>query len=238
MRRTQPAIFSLVLVFFVAACDGATTPTLPGDGSDTVVGVPSPTDAPWWILIVLGIALLILLVSLVSRGNKNRVVAAAPPSAKTWKDHARAGYVDARWLYDAMGEDLALWRGNVQFDGTTDVGATAGTSRAETWRDLSVRLDRARDNLYALEAAAPDPATAEAARTTVTTMMGVRTALDARAESRFAYRTAEATSTEADSTETPSALMEARDREVRASTNFNRAKSDYARALTNLSTII
>lgn len=205
------------------------------DAPDT--SAPADSDeastAPWWILILLGSALLLLIVSFAARGNKDRAVAAAPPNAKTWKDFARAGYADARWLYDAMGEDIALWRGNAQFEGTTDVGATAGTSRAETWRELSGRLDRARDNLYALEAAAPDPATAEMARTTVTTMLEVRSALDARAESRFAYRTAEAAGQE-----TPQHLAEARDREVRASTNFNRAKGDYARALTNLSTIV
>lgn len=200
-----------------------TTPAADTDESST---------APWWILILIGVALLLLIVSFAARGNKNKVVTATP-SVKTWKDFARAGYADARWLYDGMGEDMALWRGNAQFEGTTDVGATAGTSRAETWRELSGRLDRARDNLYALEAAAPDPATAEMARATVTTMLDVRSALDARAESRFAYRTAEAAATE-----TSSNLTEARDREVRASTNFNRAKSDYAKALTNLSTII
>lgn len=200
--------------------------TAPADAEET-------NNAPWWILILLGVALLLLIVSFAARGNKDKVVAATPPSAKTWKDFARAGYADARWLYDAMGEDMALWRGNAQFEGTTDVGATAGTSRAEAWRELSGRLDRARDNLYALEAAAPDPATAEMARATVTTMLGVRAALDARAESRFAYRAAEAATTE-----TSADLTAARDREVRASTNFNRAKSDYAKALTNLSTIL
>jgi len=151
----------------------------------------------------------------------------------TWKDHARAGYAESRRLYDSMGEDMAVWRGNAQFDGSTTVGDTAGTSKAETWAQLSAGITKASDSLYALEAASPDPRTAESARRTVTTMLAVRTALDARAEARFSYRTVE---DEADTT--TSGLTEARDREIRASRNLVQARNEFALALTDLSTIV
>jgi hypothetical protein len=132
-----------------------------------------------------------------------------------------------------MGEDMAVWRGNAQFDNATAVGDTAATSKAETWAQLPASISKASDSLYALEAASPDPRTAEYARTTVTAMAAVRSALDARAEARFAYRTAEGEPDQA-----PSVLIEARDREVRASRNLVEARNSFALALTNLSTIV
>ena len=122
---------------------------------------------------------------------------------------------------------------NAQFESATAVVDTAGTSRAETWAQLSGGITKASDSLYALEAAAPDPRTAESARSTVTTMLAVRTALDARAEARFAYRT-----TEAEAEPEPSVLLDARDREIRASRNLVEARNEFALALTNLSTIV
>lgn len=261
------AMFLLLFVFAaaIAACDGSVDNSLP-DGSTVTSVAPDTTSAPdttnapdttgsdttspdttspdtttaggdgedttpWWLLVIIGIALLILIIALVARGSNK-----TPPSAAgvlTWKDHGRQGYADARWLYDAMSDDVAIWRGNAQFDGVTEVGATASTSKAELWNELGPRLDSARSSLYALEAAAPDPRTAQSAQVTVNTMMGVRSALDARADARAAYRQAEATAAD-----NPQALMDARDREVRSSTNLNQARAEFSRALTNLSGII
>jgi len=68
-------------------------------------------------------------------------------------------------------------------------------------------------------------------RNVIATMRTTRDALDARAEARYAYRKAEAdNASKAD-------LTEARDREVRTSRNLADARSAYANALTNLSTI-
>ena len=156
------------------------------------------------------------------------MVAAAP----TWKDNARKGYAEARWLYDAMGEDVAVWRGNAQFDGTTAVGASASTGRAEDWTEMQRRLGEASDALYALEAASPDTRTAEAARATIDTMRDTRDKVDARAEARFAYRKAE------DAGASQEDLIQARDREVRASRNLADSRSAFAKALTDLSAVV
>ncbi len=201
-----------------------TTPpdtTLPDD-EDT-------TETPWWLLILVGLGIVILIAVFVTRGSKKKIVVA--PTAPNWKDHARTGYAEARWLYDAMGEDMAVWRGNAQFDGATAVGMSAATSKAETWQKLNDRMVSSSDALYALEAAAPDQRSAGAARNTVTTLRGARDALDARAESRFAYRTAEASNPSSEQ------LMGAREREVRSSRNLVEARNAFAKALTDLSTI-
>ena len=188
------------------------------------------SNAPWWILILVGLGILILVVVFATKGSKKKVVAAAPAS-KTWKDQAREGYASSRWLYDAMGEDIAVWRGNAQFDNATAVGTSAGTSKAETWQTLNKRMTTASDSLYALEAAAPDQRTAQAARNTVNALHSTRNALDARAESRFAYRSAESQAHDSTS------LMQAREREVRSSRNLVEARNGLALALTDLSTI-
>jgi len=197
----------------------------------TVPASGDTSNAPWWILIMVGLGILILVVVFATRGSKSKIIAAAPPPAKSWKDYAREGYASSRWLYDAMGEDMAVWRGNAQFDDATAVGSSAGTSKAETWQQINARMSTASDALYALEAAAPDQRTAQTARNTVNALHSTRNALDARAESRFAYRSAERQ--EHDST----TLMQAREREVRSSRNLVEARNALALALTDLSTI-
>ena len=149
----------------------------------------------------------------------------------TWKSNARAGYADSLWLYDNMTEAIAVWRGNAKYDGTTDVDATAGTAKAQDWRELQTRQKTASDSLYALEAAAPDNQTAATARNAITTMKATREALDARAESRYAYRKAEGDDADADT------LSEVRNREVRTSRNLADARSAYAKALSGLAAI-
>jgi hypothetical protein len=132
-----------------------------------------------------------------------------------------------------MSEDLAIWRGNATFDTTSDVGATAATALADTWKQLDSRIGSASDHLYSLEAASPDQRTAGAASAAIASMRSVRKAVDARAEARMNYRTVEA----GDTTDTLS-LQDAREREVRAARNLAEARSAYGGALTNLSTVL
>jgi hypothetical protein len=260
-RQRLAVALVLLLALITAACDGigdpgigtTTTAEPPQETTSSTEAVettvttsvdttePAPTDpdegtdeegtTPWWLLILAGVALIALIVAFVSRGSKTQPPVPVP-GRLTWKDHATAGYAGARWAYDALSEDVAIWRGNAQFEATTEIGATAGTTMAETWAQLGPRIDAARESLYALEASSPDPRTAEMARSVITTMLAVRTAVDARAEARYAYRTAEQSATES-----PSELIEARDREIRSSTNFNSARSDFAEALSRFSTI-
>ena len=86
-------------------------------------------------------------------------------------------------------------------------------------------------SIDALEAAAPDNQTAATARNAITTMKATREALDARAESRYAYRKAEGDDADADT------LAEVRNREVRTSRNLADARSAYAKALSGLAAI-
>jgi len=206
--------------------------TTPPDSPDTTVPAEEGDGTtPWWLLILGLIALVAIIVAFVSRGSKKPVAVVA--GALTWKDHARNGYAGARWAYDALSEDIAIWRGNAQFDGVTSVGQTASTGHAETWGELADRINAARDSLYALEAASPDPRTADTARATITAMMGLRDAVDSRAEARFAYRTAESVAGD-----DPNALIEARDREVRASTNYSTARNGLATSLNALAAVV
>ena len=112
------------------------------------------------------------------------------------------------------------------------VAVLAGTGRAEDWAGMQRRLGVASDALYALEADAPDTRTSEAARATITTMRDTRDKVDSRAEARYAYRKAEADGASQED------LVQARDREVRASRNLADARSAYAKALTDLSAIV
>ncbi len=198
--------------------------------SDTTTPEDGESTTPWWLLILVGLGIIILISVFATRGSKKSVIVGAPPVS--WKDNARTGYAEARWLYDAMGEDMAVWRGNAKFDGTAEVGSSASTSRSETWTSLNPKMAAATDALYALEAAAPDTRSAEAASASVASLRSVRDALDARAESRFAYRTVEAGSPD------QAALMDAREREVRSSRNLVESRNALASALTNLSTIV
>ncbi len=259
--RVLATVAASILV--LASCglidgDGEGTVTSPPDGGATSTAAPETTDAPdtteapptsdspdttvpagedgesttpWWLLLVVVGAFGILIIAFVSRGSKKKIVVAPPPT--TWKDNARRGYADARWLYDAMSEDLAIWRGNATYDSTAAVGATAGTALAETWQQLDSRISKASDNLYALEAAAPDQRTSQAASTVVASMRSVRRSVDDRAEARMNYRTVEAG---ADAGQI--VLQDAREREVRASRNLAEARSAYGTALTNLSTLL
>ena len=244
LKKLVPVL--VVMLILVSACDAMTDPTDPTDPTATTTQAPDTTQAPettepgteegesttpWWLLILIGIAFLVLIIAFVSRGSKKKVVVAPPPVS--WKDSARSGYADARWLYDAMSEDLGIWRGNATFDSTSEVGATAATALADTWRQLDARIGSASDHLYALEAASPDQRTAEAANATVRSMRAVRTAVDSRAEARMNYRSVQETSSS-----DPLALQDAREREVRSARLLAESRSDFGSALTHLSTVL
>lgn len=201
-----------------AACDGSAR-------SD------DPTrEAPWWLLIVVGAAIVVLLVAFVRRGSKVPKV-----NPTSWKTDARTGYANARWLYDAMGEDLAVWRGNaLVVTGTTNEKPqpVAASSRfSEHWGALDRRYGEASDALYRLEVGAPDRRSASTALTALTAIRTVRRALDRRADARFGYRTVAASTTNADE------LAASREQEVRASMELADARRILADALDELAIV-
>lgn len=198
--------------------------------ADTTEAPDGSEETPWWILIIVGVSIVVLLVAVARAGRSKQVYVAAPDPG--WKPNARGGYADARWLLDAMTEDLAIWRGNAQYDGTTEVGATADSAKAETWTSLAARLDSARTSLYRLEAAAPDARTARTAQSVVAALNSTRTALDNRAQARHHHRTVESASGPGSSD-----LAEARDRELRTAQNLAAARRALGDSLTQLSAL-
>jgi predicted small lipoprotein YifL len=246
IRTFLVAIAAVVALASCGLVGGDGTLTLPPDSGDGAPSTEAPdtsapdatvpdsddvAETPWWLLLVVLGAFVILIIAFVSRGSKKKLVVAPAPT--TWKDYAHKGYADARWLFDAMSEDLAIWRGNATYDKTSAVGATAGTALAETWAQLDTRIGTASDSLYAVEAAAPDQRTAKAASTVVASMRSVRRSVDDRAEARMNYRSVEASVNVGEV-----ALQDAREREVRASRNLAEARSVYGAALTGLSTVL
>ncbi len=187
-----------------------------------------PQEAIW---IGLGLLLIFLLIGwLMGRSRKSTPVPVAAAPEVTWKDHTRGGYAQARWLYDSLTEDLAVWRGNALFEGKSESGTAAGTSLAGIWAQLGDRTDQANSSLYHSEATAPDQKSAETTRNVVTALRTTRAAVDARAEARLNSRAVEA-SDEAASTQ-------AADRERSASGTLTEARGHLAGALTALSAIV
>jgi hypothetical protein len=178
----------------------------------------------------LGILLLFLLIGWgMGRSRKTAPVAVGAAAAVTWKDHTREGYSEARWLYDGLTEDLAVWRGNALFEGKADTGAAAGTALADTWAQLGARTNKATDSLNRAEAAAPDPNSAETIRGVVAALLATRSAVDARAEARFSSRGVDATD--------QNAAAQAAERERLASGTLTEARAQLSTALTALSAI-
>lgn len=209
MHRFIP--LTLVVIVALSACDAST-------GADA-----EPREAPWWLLILVSVGLIVILMSLVRRGSrKNRAM-----DPTSWKSDARSGYAHAHWLYDAMSEDLAVSRGNTLFE---PVGDTAATSSAnDRWREFDRRYDEASDSLYRLEVGAPDNRSAAAAHTLVAAMTRTRKAFDARADARLGYRRSVAAEGNG------SGLADARDREVRTSITLSEARVRFSDALAELS---
>jgi hypothetical protein len=215
MKRHAP--LALAVAALVAAC---------GESS-TTASTPDTTETPWWLLIIVAVGLAIVLVMVVRRGSPPKP---STPPRGTWKTNAQDGYVEARWLYDAMGEDLAIWRGNQDPSGTT-TPSTLESANAATWGELASRMDACADALYRLAADAPDPRATSAADATIAATKATREALDARATARTEYRALEAQGA------STAALSDARDREVRASRGLSEARRALAKALDGLAEV-
>lgn len=229
MRRSASIATILLLVMLIPAPVAA----LIDEAQPADEGTASDEETPWWVLLVTvgGGIVLVGAVALWGRGKELRVAAPDPG----WKPKARSAYADARWLSDAMTEDLAVWRGNAQFDGTTAPGSSAQSAAAETWQALAGRMDRARDALYGLEAAAPDARTARTARAVAAGLLRARSALDARAEARFHYRTVDDAA--GDEGVPKNAVAEARDRELRSAQNLAADHDALAELVVRLSVL-
>jgi hypothetical protein len=215
MKRHAP--LTIVLAALVAACSESSTAET---ATDT-------TETPWWVLIIVAVGLAVVVVMVVRRGSPP--TPERPPGG-TWKSNAQDGYVQARWLYDAMGEDLAVWRGNEDPSAAVEATALASANTA-TWNELASRMDACADALYRLDAHAPDPRSAAAAQATIAAAKATRDALDVRASARAAYRALEAQGA------STSELSAARDREVRASRGLSEARRALSTALEGLSEV-
>jgi hypothetical protein len=187
-------------------------------GEDQTEGVG---NVPWWLLILVSVALITIVVALTRGGSKPSPVI----QPVTWKDLARESFANTRWLSDALTEELALWRGN------PPVG-DAGSAVASTWSQVANRMETAKSNLYALEASAPDTNTAARARTTVDALIALRSAVDERAAARANYR-----AVESDPNADTASMINARDREIRATSSLYRARASLAEALNGLATV-
>ena len=206
---------------------------------------PAPTEAPVEesddttnVAIALGVILAILgigaLLVAIFGGRRKEPVPAPTAAPVVTSTQAQDAYATSRWLYDNMTEDLAVWRGNAQFEGTAERGATAATSQADTWEQLAARLDQATDALYGLEAAARDEHTASLSRSVVTGLNAVRASLDSRAQAQYNYRSVEAQQGEPGD---PAVLAQARERVQRSSHNLAAGRTALAGSLDNLATI-
>lgn len=183
----------------------------------------------------IGLSLLaVLLVGILigrSRRRSTPQAAPVPPLAvekKGFVDFARDGYSEARWLLDAFTDELAIWRGNALFEEATTPNDSAGTALATTWAQLDERMNKATDQLYRAEAAAPDQNTAGTVRVTITALNGTRSALDSRAEARFNTR----------ASESQFDIAEASERERLASSSLAENKQGLNDALLALSAIL
>ncbi len=198
---------------------------------------PSDEESGVNIGLILGLLLLAMLLVGILIGRSRRrstsataSLAAPPPVAekKRFVDFARDGYSEARWLLDAFSDELAIWRGNALYEGTIAIGDSAGTALATTWAQLDERMNKATDQLYRAEAAAPDQSTISTVRVTITALRATRSALDARAEARLNTRRAEGQSD----------LAEAGERERLASSAFAENKQNLSDSLLALSALL
>jgi hypothetical protein len=256
MKSVRPTwlLLAVLLALSLAACGGA---TLPVDSTDTPSGTeapdpteaPEPTEAPpaneappatetpddsgdetnWVFLIGLFLVAFLLVGMIIGRSRKKTPVPVAASTKKTFKDYARDGYSDARWLFDGLTDELAIWRGNALHEHRTATDDSAGTALMATWSQVDHRMSQATDQLYRAEAAAPDQNTAEMVRTTISTLGETRSAVDARAEARLSTRQTEATD--------QVALAKAAERERLASTKLTESRQKLNDALLALSAL-
>lgn len=254
IQRSVLLVVVAVLALSLAACDAissAIDTTAPESGATTqapaTTAAPPATEAPpatdtpagdeesgfGSLLPFLGLFLLgFLLIGILIGRSRKKKAATPPPVPVTekmgFKDYARDGYSESRWMLDALSDELAIWRGNALFDGSTGPEDSAGTALASTWAQLDDRMNRAVDQLYRAEASAPDQNTSQLVRTTVDALHATRSAVDARAQARFNTR----------QTEDQFAMAEAGERERLASSNLAQASQGLNDALLALSAVV
>jgi len=257
--RLRFAVVLVLVALTLAACNidnpvGTEAPDTTGapDPTDApaTTQAPDPTDAPgqtdapsgtesadteegnssilWFVaLAILGF---VLIGTLIGRGRKDNPPPPVAAGAKEgFRDFVRGGYSEARWLADAMTEDLAIWRGNALFEGRTGIDDSAGTAMSDNWAQLDDRMGQATDQLYRAEASAPDQTSSATVRATIDALNGARGGVDARAEARFNTRGAD----ESDQF----AIAEAGERERLASSNLSEAHQKLSDALLALNAI-
>ncbi len=236
----------------VAGCDGSgegTGPTVEATQPDTPATTAPPAETtappaqttvapdtetdetPWWVLlIVLGAIFLLIIALLAGRRKKTPAPAVVP----VWRTHAQSGYAESRWLYDNLTEQLAIWHGDAEFEGT--IGQATEAEQARIWDQLAARMDQATADLYALEAAAaPNSPALRAAQGVVGSLKETYAAVIERSDARHSSHAAESGSSE--EAEQGAELAAARDHEMRASTALAEARPRLAAALTDLSRI-
>ncbi len=242
----------LIVGSLVAACDGSGEGTLPdtpettappaettappaettAPPAQTTVAPDTDTDeTPWWVLLIVLGAIFLLVIALLA-GRKKTPAAAVEPA---WRTQAQSGYAESRWLYDNLTEQLAIWHGDAEFEGT--IGQATDTEQARIWDQLAARMDQATADLYALEAAAaPNSPALRAAQSVVGSLKETYAAVIERSDARHGSHGVESGSSEA--AEQGAELAAARDREMRASTALASARPRLAAALTDLSKIM
>jgi hypothetical protein len=243
----------LIVGSLVAACDGSGEGTLPdtpettappaettappaettAPPAQTTVAPDTDTDeTPWWVLLIVLGAIFVLVIALLAGRRKKTPAAAVEPA---WRTQAQSGYAESRWLYDNLTEQLAIWHGDAEFEGT--IGQATDTEQARIWGQLAARMDQATADLYALEAAAaPNSPALRAAQSVVGSLKETYAAVIERSDARHGSHGVESGSSEA--AEQGAELAAARDREMRASTALAEARPRLAAALSDLSRIM
>ncbi len=177
-------------------------------------------DAPWWVLILVVIALVLVIVSLVLRASARRKGAPQEPS---WKDEARDGYQDARWLTENLTDEFAAWMGDQKGSGAE---GSPSSRNDEIAAALQERTTAAHDHLFALAAKAPDRRAKELADEAATQLSALRRAVEERSDARGAYSATDNADTKA--------LSDARAREVRATASLYRVREAAQAAVEGL----
>ena len=257
MKTNRPTwlLVTVLLALSVAACGDISLPVdsteaPPGTEAPETTDAPATTEAPpateapptsetpaedesetnWLLLIGLFLLAFLLIGMIMGRSRKNAAVPLPVSTERTFKDYVRDGYSEARWLFDGLTDELAIWRGNALYDHRTGADDSAGTAMLATWSQLDDRMNQAKDELYRAEAAAPDQNTAQMIRATILAVGETRTAVDARAEARLSTRQTESAD--------QAALAEAGERERLSSANLAEKRQKLNDALVALSAVV
>lgn len=158
------------------------------------------SSAPLWVLVILAIIVVGFISYFGARagGKKQSQTAPVqapppPPSAPAaWKEGARSAYADARWLYDEMDVELAVWRGDTLYEAQiSNSSAAINTTHQSTWNQLPARLSAERDALYRVESTSGDQHVAQVATALVDNLNATRASVDCIADARRNRRATE-----------------------------------------------